>query len=294
MKGNLTSLLCLALLFLSASSKLDKNPIALKKALTDSFVYVPSGNAILNEDTVSVQAFYMYQTEVKNIDYQEFIADLKKKGDQEKLRIALVDSSKWSSNRLGKNSAYETYYHSHPAYRDFPVVNVSHEAAALYCQWLGEKYDEKYGTKGRFLFRLMEKAEYVRASRGDSDATYAWGTHSLRNEKGQLMCNHAQLCGENIHRNTEKNTYEIRFNNAMSGAMSHADVLATAKSYWPNQFKVYNLNGNAAEMIREKGVAMGGSWQDPGYDVRIESTFLYDGPNPFTGFRVVITAVENW
>ena len=293
MKRNLTSLLCLALLFLSASSKSAKKPITLKKALTDSFVYVPSGNVILNKDTISVQAFYIYQTEVKNIDYQEFIADLKKKGDQEKLLVALVDSTKWNL-KSGKNSAYETYYHSHPAYSQFPVVNVSHEAAILYCKWLSEKYDEKYGTKGRFLFRLMEKAEYVRVSRGDSDATYSWGTHSLRNDKGQLMCNHAQLSGENIHRNREKNTYEIRFNNAVNGVISYADVLAAAKSYWPNQFKVYNLNGNAGEMIRDKGVAMGGSWQDPGYDVRIESEFLYEGPNPFTGFRVVITDVENW
>ena len=105
MKRNLTSLLCLALLFLSASSSLDKKPITLKKALTDSFVYVPSGNVILNKDTIPVQAFYIYQTEVKNSDYQEFIADLKKKGDQEKLLVALVDSSKWNL-RAGKNSAF--------------------------------------------------------------------------------------------------------------------------------------------------------------------------------------------
>jgi len=277
--------------FVLHSSQIEKK-FSLKHALTDSYKFIPSGNVIMQGDTVSLQAFYIYEKEITNMDYREFLSDLKNNGQIDKLKIAQIDSLKWNMG-MGENAAYVKYYHVHPAYNEYPVINVSHEAAQLYCQWLGKKYDKKYGVKGKFLFRLMEKAEYIRACRGDSEATYAWGSGSLNNAKGQPMCNFTRLSAEHIHRNYEKKTYEIRVDKMASSMISGVDVLAPSKSYWPNSFKVYNLNGNAAEMIAQKGIAMGGSWQDPGYDVRVESERNYEGPNPLTGFRVVITAVEN-
>ena len=273
------------------SSVLEKSP-SLKKILTNSFVFVPSGKIVLNKDTVTVQAFYILDKEVTNRDYQEFLNDLIMNGEKVKLRIAQIDSAKWNT-LSGSHEPYAKYYHSHEAYKDYPVVNISHEGATLYCKWLGEKYDQKHGTKGRFLFRLMEKAEYIRACRGESNATYSWGTHALQNSKGQPMCNYTRIGPEHIHQNSEKKTYEIRVDKIVSSTITGVDVLAPSKSYWPNLFKIYNLNGNAAEMISQKGIAMGGSWQEPGYDVRVESERSYDGPNPLTGFRVVITSVEN-
>ncbi|MEY4603611.1 MAG: hypothetical protein RIT43_903 [Bacteroidota bacterium] len=285
--------LVLCLLFAVCVSFFSDKAPSLKKALTNSYVLIPSGNVIIGGDTVSVQAFYILEKEVTNKDYQEFLQDLKRRGENEKLHIALVDSAKWNVLN-GSNEAYAKYYHTHEAYKEYPVVNVSYDAAILYCKWLGEKYDEKYGTKGGFLFRLMEKEEYLRACRGESNATYAWGTNSLHNSKGQPMCNFSRLSAEHIHLNSVKKNYEIKVEKANSSANTGLDVLAPSKSYFPNAFKVYNLNGNAAEMIVQKGIAMGGSWQEPGYDVRVESERVYEGPNPLTGFRVVITSVENW
>jgi hypothetical protein len=45
--------------------------------------------------------------------------------------------------------------------------------------------------------------------------------------------------------------------------------------------------GNVAEMVYERGVAYGGSYLDPGYDIRIDSEKPYDGPSPLVGFRVI-------
>ena len=69
------------------------------------------------------------------------------------------------------------------------------------------------------------------------------------------------------------------------------DIVAPSESYWPNEYGIYNLNGNVAEMIAEDGIAVGGSWQNTGYDVRIESKNTYTNPNPLTGFRVVMTFI---
>lgn len=286
------ALAILGLMFTVCVSFIFEKSLSMKKTLTKSFVYISSGTIHLNNDTLSVQAFYILDKEVTNSDYQEFLNDLKRNGEDEKLRIANIDTAKWNLIS-GSNEAFAKYYHSHEAYKDYPVVNISHEGATLYCKWLGEKYDQKHGTKGRFIFRLMEKAEYIRACRGESDATYSWGTPYLHNAKGQPMCNFTRLSSEHIHRNTEKKNYEIKVDKIASSIFTGVYVLAPSKSYWPNLFKVYNLNGNAAEMISQKGIAMGGSWQEPGYDVRVESERSYDGPNPLTGFRVVITSVEN-
>lgn len=290
MKTRILPIFLLAILALESYTLSTKKSFDLKKHLTKSFVYVPGGIAIVNGDSVSVQAFYVYNREVTNINYKEFLSDLKSKGDIESLKIAAIDSLGW--NKLNfSNQAYVHYYHSHPAYNDYPVVNISHEAAQLYCHWLGEKYDQLSGTTGKFKFRLMEKAEYIRAARGDSEASYAWNSYSLRNSDGQIQCNFTQFGSEEIHRNEETGKLEIVI--APRGFLDNGftDILAPSVSYWPNEFKVYNLNGNAAEMIAEKGIAMGGSWRNTGYDVRVESQSSYTQGNPMTGFRVVITAL---
>ncbi|MEI8201577.1 MAG: hypothetical protein WCH34_01100 [Bacteroidota bacterium] len=54
---------------------------------------------------------------------------------------------------------------------------------------------------------------------------------------------------------------------------------------------IYNMCGNVAEMVAEKGIAVGGSWKDTGYDVRIESTINYSEPSPSIGFRPVRTFI---
>lgn len=252
--------------------------------------YVPSGNVYVNDSLKSVQSFYISKTEVSNAEYKLFLNDLKLSGDLEKLAIAQIDSLKWN---LGgsTNMAYVDYYFSHPAYKDYPVVNVSYEAALLYCDWLSDKFNKQYGST-KFKFRLPTKEEFVRAGRGDNQtAGYAWGTNKLRNTNGQMMCNHLQLGAESIHRNSTTGKYEIIpvFDDFATGG---SDVTAPVKSYWPNQFDVYNLNGNVAEMLSTKGIALGGAWRNTGYDVRLESETLYTEVAPTIGFRVITTWVE--
>lgn len=60
-----------------------------------------------------------------------------------------------------------------------------------------------------------------------------------------------------------------------------------AYSHHPNHFGLYNMCGNVAEMVYERGVAFGGSFLDPGYDIRINSEKRYDAPSPRIGFRVI-------
>ncbi len=150
--------------FLSTSQKYgSKHALKVLKGFCE---FVPSGNAVVDGDTVSVQAFYMSKTEMTNFDYLEFLAHLKKNKEWEKYEIAKVDSSKWktSFDNAYLDSMVSTY-HNHPAYHDYPVVNISKEGAEMYCEWLSWAYDSISGGELKLTFRIPTKAEYIRADR---------------------------------------------------------------------------------------------------------------------------------
>lgn len=286
------------LLILSSSLVLDNEPKipkslkAIAKALDDNFAYVPSGNTIFEDKTLSIQSFFISKGEVTNNEYQLFLADLKATGQLDKLTVAQIDSSKWSSENW-KNQGYVDYYANHPAYKDYPVVNISYEGAQLYCEWLTEQFDKKMGTEQKFQFRLPLRSEFIYACQGSKENhPYAWGGPYIRNKEGQLLCNHLQIGGEQVHLDKATGEYTIvttTFYPLTNGAV---DVTAPSKSYWPNEFGIYNLNGNVSEMINEKGKAVGGDWRSPGYDVRNESVKSYENASPNVGFRPVMTVLK--
>lgn len=52
------------------------------------------------------------------------------------------------------------------------------------------------------------------------------------------------------------------------------------------------MAGNAAEMISDRNVAMGGSWNSYGGEVTTTSMKQYDGPSSELGFRVFMKVME--
>lgn len=254
---------------------------------------MPSGNAVVDGDTVSVQGFYMSETEMTNLDYLEFLTHLKNKGEWEKYEIAKIDSSKWV-NSMGYGEPYKEHYHKHPAYRNYPVVNISKEGAELYCQWLTEVYDSLSGGELKLQFRIPSRVEYIRAARGDHhDYVYGWGGPFLRNKQGAYLANFLAFGAANITRDPKSGEFKVVADHMDRASYAdHTDVLAPAESYFTSEFGFYNLNGNAAEMVSDEDIVVGGDWKSPGYDVRIESKRPYIGAESTVGFRVVATYLE--
>ena len=82
-------------------------------------VYVPSGFTIIENDSVSVQGYYISKGEVTNFQYAEFLSYLKRKGQLDKLDIAKIDTLKWLTELKLESNAYAEHYHDHPAYRKY-------------------------------------------------------------------------------------------------------------------------------------------------------------------------------
>jgi len=93
---------------------------------------------------VTVSSFYIDQTEVRNLDYLEYLHwtyrvfgpnyyDVYKK--------ALPDTLAWR-DRLAFNEPYVEYYLRHPAYRDYPVAGVNWLQANDFCAWRTDRVNE--------------------------------------------------------------------------------------------------------------------------------------------------------
>jgi gliding motility-associated lipoprotein GldJ len=93
---------------------------------------------------VTVASFYMDETEVRNVDYREYIHWLGRVfiDYPEVKKRALPDTLVWRSP-LSYNEPYVEYYFRHPAYNEYPVVGVNWLQANDYCLWRTDRVNEK-------------------------------------------------------------------------------------------------------------------------------------------------------
>jgi hypothetical protein len=68
--------------------------------------------------------FFLSKQTISNFDYS----------------LLKIDSTNWRLLKYS-NEPYAQYYHLHPAYLKYPVVNISYEGAISFCKWLTEYYN---------------------------------------------------------------------------------------------------------------------------------------------------------
>lgn len=223
---------------------------------------------------------YASKYEVSNMQYTNFLNSLKKANKTDLLAIAKIDTLKWSE-KMAYNEPYAKYYHSHPAYKDYPVVNITYDAAILFCKWLTDEYNSYSNRKyKKVLFRLPTEQEWIKAAQGGvATAIYPWKGTDIKNKKDFQMCNYAKISSEPIDD---------------AGNLNKAtDITAPVESYKPNGFGLYNMSGNVAEMVADKKNVKGGSWVDTEEFMRIDSKKRYDGSaKSSVGFRYFVDINE--
>lgn len=101
---------------------------------------------------VTVESFYMDQTEVTNVDYREYLYWLSRvfPSYPEVYRKALPDTLVWRTP-LAYNEPYVQYYFRHPSYNDYPVVGVNWLQANDYCAWRTDRVNENILIKEGIL-----------------------------------------------------------------------------------------------------------------------------------------------
>ena len=92
---------------------------------------------------VTVASFYMDQTEVRNVDYREYLHWIRRVfvDYPEVYKNALPDTLVWRSP-LAFNEPYVDYYFRHPSYNEYPVVGVDWLQANDFCAWRTDRVNE--------------------------------------------------------------------------------------------------------------------------------------------------------
>ncbi len=231
---------------------------------------------------------YAMEGEVNNLQYEQFLMDLLKNKAFDLLETCKTTKTDWRSllpiyHQLVPNKT--VFLHGHPDSDENPVQNISYEAAQLYCTWITNVYNSSNSKKKNFQkvkFRLPTEEEWEKAGRaGHDQAPYPWGGFYSRNAKGCYLANF--YVSEELPCETCDNTHPSNDGGFFSVKIT---------SYFPNDYGLYNISGNIAEMIAEKGIAKGGSWEDTPENCVIHSRKEYNGISPAIGFRVFMEVVE--
>ena len=283
-------LFLLACLALFTSAFINQPPKKFK--VPKAFVYVPSGTFTPQTgDPVTIQGFYMMATEVSNLDYKEFLHDLRKTGRTAEYEKAKVRPEGWKIPGAYMEPM-EKNYHQHPAYNDYPVVNITQEAAQLYCDWLTQKIQAN-NPNAHVRVRLPLETEWMYAAQGGKDGMPYPHGYYVRNGKGRFLYNFRPVGDESIHRDRKTGKLTIKKQRGPAASTGSFGP-APAESYVPNDYGLYNMSGNVAEMLADAGRTKGGCFNSTGYDIRIDASDEFSGfteNSPFIGFRPVLTLV---
>lgn len=270
---------------------------ALAKYDSKVYSYIPAGSFDYNGQVVSVQSYFIQQAEVTNLEYRTFLFDLLIQERKDEFLAAQPDQTQWSTLTKEKN-AYEDYYFSHPAYDNYPVVNISRKGAEMYCVWLTKETNStlKDGEKVNDV-RIPTRAEWVKAASNDGkQLPYSWDAQLTRNNEGIYLANYKMSAEEYAKIDTSL---------SVNMKANSNDLTAPSRSYFPNAYGLYNMCGNVAEMvnntkINDKGFQMtwdgigtaGGSWMNTAEEIKIYSPDPFKGvenAHPAIGFRVAFT-----
>lgn len=214
---------------------------------------------------------YMDETEITNINWKEYVYWIQK-NEPDNYNLVHPDTSLW--NTLGKSmKPFVQNYYAHTAYNNYPVVGISHQQAKDYCQWrtkvvnemllLNPNWQKRFG---KVFYRLPTKEEWEYAASGGFDKRdFPYGFEDFSPSKKSQPAN----------LNWKEQPDALPF------------ITSPVYGYFPNKKGYYNMIGNVAEMIQEKGIAKGGSWMHTEQQSKISSRIPYDAAKPWLGFRCI-------
>ena len=261
---------------------------------------------------VTVSSFYMDQTEIRNVDYREYLYWIQRVfvDYPEVYKKAVPDTLVWR-RPMAYNEPYVQYYFRHPAYNDYPVVGVTWEQANAFCQWRTEQkknFLNTYKIQPIHSYRLPTEAEWEYAARGGRlNTMYPWGGYYTLNAKGCYRANFKPKRGNYI------------------ADSRYSSKTMKVGSFDPNDYGLFDMAGNVAEWTStaydiegyqmmhdmnpeyqydaqvddppalKRKVVRGGSWKDVAHYIQVSTRdYEYqDSATSFIGFRCVMNAIED-
>lgn len=201
------------------------------------------------------QGVFLDQTEVSNLDYQEFLFYISKDSGayQDKPYLPKMDNK------------YFNKYFLNPEFYYYPVIGITYKNAQDYCEWrakqinvgLGEMLEnqvKKYEFKGR----LPKLAEWQKGA-GDAASAVRSETHTLNSKSHELFA--ADIIEFRFATTTilDKKSFAGFNKNFSTHKELGLEIPLYVYSFEANDQGFYNLYGNVKELV-EGGHSVGGSF----------------------------------
>jgi formylglycine-generating enzyme required for sulfatase activity len=235
---------------------------------------------VKNNDVKIDNNLYASVYEVTNKEYRAFLQDLKSKNKNEEYHLCIYDSTQWIKKfPYSYNEPMTNSYHSHPAYDNYPIVNITKAAADAYCKWQTEKYNTSSTKKyKKVVFRLPSEIEWKKLASPLAGHNLPW-------------------YGNFPYKSGEEKTFltNIKVKNNVTGNNDYSCdggvYTLIVEHYKANDLGVYDVIGNVAELT-QSGTQKGGSWDNYLEECTIDKSQHFELPDPRVGFRVVMEVVE--
>jgi len=259
-----------------------------------------STKSIENRMVKVAENLYANKYETSNAEYREFLEWAKSNKPNEAEQYQ-VKHDGWSEHFGEEN---KVNYFENKGFNSYPVVNITHESALAFCDWLSDRYNTSTDRKKSFKkvkFRLPTEQEWLNmAIAGRKYAPgYPWGGPYMRNRKGEYLANFRRIGNNAIKMDiNDPSKVEIQGTGELNGEgtviVGSFTITSKVDSFMPTGAGLHNLAGNAAEMLAEKGRTKGGSWGSSGYYLKInaEDEFVGIDYSRFVGFRYVMEVIE--
>jgi formylglycine-generating enzyme required for sulfatase activity len=200
-------------------------------------------------------------------------------------------------------------YYTNGFYNYYPVVGISYEQAQSFCNWrshvvtalLNQKQhiaptDTLNPAYVRCLYRLPTESEWEAAAAGQSNLPFGTACTTLPVQVAPEAASYLQQRSGSAKSATEIRADIIAYdktNPSLSTINCAQEVPYFIQSATPgyayqeptNYYGLYQMLGNAAELVQEKGITKGGSYRDALPDCRIKARGTYTGPAHYIGFR---------
>src|SRR5580698_1993423 len=193
---------------------------------------------------ITVNSFYIDQTEVANIHYREYLYWVDNVFDADEYKAvrdgALPDTLCWRSE-LAYNEPLVEYYFRHPSYNFYPVVGVTWKQAHDFCLWRTDRVNEE------ILFEkgiTNKKAELQKQMQGGGQENF--------NTKAYLLGEYQATPGKSLKEYKDPITKQQPTSISFEDGLILPDYRLTTEAEW--EYAAYGyVNQNPSPRKKEKG-----------------------------------------